>query len=100
MTITVKKIHLVAQEAEPSNIKVADNYLELLGQLEVQCQVKLGDITLNIEALQKLSVGEVLCLQQSVDEPVAIILNNQIIARGELVTVDECFAVRLTEVAQ
>jgi flagellar motor switch protein FliN len=55
--------------------------------------------------LEEMSIGEllgaresdVLVLQRSVEQPVDLLLEGKVVARGELVAVDGCFAVRITE---
>lgn len=70
-----------------------------LSDIRIDCGIRLGTLTLTLQALQSLQSGAVLQLTESFGEPVDVIVNEQVIARGELVHCDEHFGVRVTEVA-
>ncbi len=99
MTITAKKIGLIEQQSMPEGTLLSENYLGVVGGIEVECLVRLGTLTLTINELRELKLGQQLILNQRTQEPVDVILNNQVIARGELMSVDECFAIQITEVS-
>lgn len=100
MSITVKKIALpelcetVIEETSPIN-----NPLSLVGNVEVNCYVRIGTLTLTIAELGELKQGQLLKLAESTQDPVDILLNQRVIARGALMSCDDCFAVQITEVA-
>ena len=98
MTITAKKIALLEQQPSANGQSISDNYLDLVGDIEVECLVRLGTLSLTINELRALKQGECLSLRQKTNEPVDILLNDQVIARGELMSYDDCFAIQITEV--
>ena len=98
MTITAKKISLLEQQPTAGGKPVSENHLGLVGNVEVECLVRLGTLTLTINELRQLKQGEQLSLTQKTHEPVDIVLNNQVIARGELMSCEDCFAIQITEV--
>ena len=98
MTITAKKITLLEQQPSTNGQPISDNYLDLVGDIEVECLVRLGTLTLSINELRELKQGECLPLRQKTHEPVDIVLNDQVIARGELMSYEDCFAIQITEV--
>ena len=64
-------------------------------------QVVLGSARMPVAHLMKLGRGAVVALDQRVGEPVNVVVNGRIIARGEVVVVDEDnsrFGVSLTEI--
>ena len=97
MTITAKKIALLDQQPITNGQHVTDNYLGLVGDVQVECLVRLGTLTLTINELRQLKQGQQLALSQKTHEPVDIVLNNQVIARGELMSCEDCFAIQITE---
>lgn len=100
MSITVKKIALPEQQAQTGQHSLLkDNYLSLVGSVEVECQIRLGTVTMTIAELGRLQQGQTVQLNQKTSEPIEIILNNQVIARGELLCAEEYFALHITEVA-
>lgn len=70
----------------------------VLREVRVNLQVRLGEVTLSLEALSALSAGSTLKLDTALGEPVALCLNGSVVARGEIVAVDDHFGVRLCEV--
>lgn len=99
MTITVKKISITEQPAVVEDkLVITENYLGLIGDVEVACLVRLGSLTMTVAELRQLKQGQILSLNQKTHEPIDVVLNNQIIARGDLMSSDEHFAIQITEV--
>lgn len=71
----------------------------LIDHVEVDVEVLLGDARLTVAELNKLATGDVLPVERSIAEAADIRVNGRVIARGEIVTVDGKFAVRVTEIA-
>ena len=64
-------------------------------------QVVLGSTSLPVSGLMKLARGAIVSLDQRVGDPVDVVVNGTVIARGEIVVVDEAsqrFGVSLLEV--
>jgi flagellar motor switch protein FliN/FliY len=100
MSITVKKVNLTEQAPQPlEGVLSTKNYLGLVGDIEVQCTVRIGTLNLSIGELKDLQPGQALCLDQKTHEPIEIILNDRVIARGELMSHEDQFAVQITEIA-
>lgn len=70
----------------------------ILREVRVCLQVRLGEVSMTLEALSALKAGEVLKLDTTLGEPVELRLNGAVIARGEIVAVDDRFGVRLSDV--
>jgi flagellar motor switch protein FliN len=69
--------------------------------IPVTVQVVLGSTTLPVAGLMRLARGAVVSLDQRVGDPVDVVVNGAVIARGEIVVVDEAaqrFGVSLLEV--
>ena len=99
MTISVQKISLPKLEEQTEKFPLLnENYLGIVGDLEVECQVQLGTLLTTIDGLRQLTSGQILALNQKTNEPIDILLNNQVIARGELMSCDDYFALLITEV--
>ena len=70
-------------------------------RIPVTVQVVLGSAKMPVSHLMKLGRGAVVALDQRVGEPVNVVVNGRIVARGEVVVVDEDtsrFGVSLTEI--
>lgn len=75
--------------------------IETILRIPVNMQVVLGSATMPVANLMKLGRGQVVALDHRVGEPVDIVVNGRIIARGEVVVVDDDssrFGVSLTEI--
>ena len=70
--------------------------------IPVTVQVVLGSTSMPVASLMKLARGAVISLDQRVGDPVTIVVNGRIVARGEVVVVDEDqsrYGVSLIEIA-
>jgi flagellar motor switch protein FliN/FliY len=72
--------------------------LDLLMDVSMRVTVELGRSTLTVEEVLSLGPGSVVELNKLAGEPVDVLVNDQLIARGEVVVVDENFGVRVTEI--
>lgn len=72
--------------------------IELIHDLQVELDVKIGGASISVDNLFSLKRGSVVCIDKQLDDPVEIMLNNKIIARGYLVSVGEHFGIEVIEV--
>lgn len=83
-----------------ANPAAAPNLNTILS-IPVTVQVVLGSTSLPVSSLMKLARGAVISLDQRVGDPVDIVVNGRVVARGEIVVVDEVsqrFGVSLLEI--
>src|SRR5262249_27248720 len=71
--------------------------LDLVRHVQVTVSVIAGKGALPIGELLSLKDGQVLTLETSLDAPMDIVLDGQVIARGDLVAVGDHFGVRISE---
>jgi flagellar motor switch protein FliN/FliY len=72
--------------------------LNLLLDIPLEITVELGRTTKRINDILDLSDGSVIELEKLAGEPVDILANQKLIARGEVVVIEENFGVRITEI--
>ncbi len=72
--------------------------LEAIYNVPVQISVVLGKATMPISQLIKLGRGAVLELDRKVGESVDIVVNNRLIAKGEVVVMDDRVGITMTEI--
>jgi flagellar motor switch protein FliN/FliY len=72
--------------------------LSLLMDVPLQVTVELGRARMTIENLLRLNQGSIVELSQVIGEPLAILVNNKLMAHGEAVVVKEKFAIRIVDV--
>jgi flagellar motor switch protein FliN/FliY len=68
-----------------------------LHSVKVRLQVCIGAAQMTVGELLGARAREVLVLDRAVEDPVDLVLDGKVVARGELVAVDGAFAVRITE---
>lgn len=72
--------------------------LEPVFDVPVNVSAVLGKIQLDVHSLLKLKAGSVVELDRKVGEAIDIYVNNRLVARGEVVVVDERLGVTMTEI--
>jgi flagellar motor switch protein FliN len=84
----------------PSNKPEADDIsnLALLMDVQLPVSVRFGETEMVLEDIVKLGVGSVIELNSGIDQPVELVVNNRTLARGEIVTVDGFYGIRITEI--
>lgn len=75
-----------------------DNNLNLLMDIPLKVTVELGRTHKQIKDILELSQGSIIELDKLAGEPVDILVNNKLIAKGEVVVIDENFGVRVTDI--
>ncbi|MCB0210194.1 MAG: flagellar motor switch protein FliN [Anaerolineae bacterium] len=81
----------------PGSISSSTN-LDLLLGVSLRVTVELGRTKMNIEEVLRLGPGSVVELDKLAGEPVDVLVNERLIARGEVVVLDDRFGVRITDV--
>lgn len=68
-----------------------------LHTVKVRLQVCVGEAEMTVGELLGARQSEVLVLRRTLEQPVDLVLEGKVVARGQLVAVDGSFAVRITE---
>ncbi|MDM5223747.1 flagellar motor switch phosphatase FliY [Peribacillus sp. NJ11] len=79
------------QESESKN-------LSMLMDIPLQVTVELGRTKRSVKDILELSSGSIIELDKLAGEPVDILVNSRLIAKGEVVVIDENFGVRVTDI--
>jgi len=66
--------------------------------VKVTVTVELGRTSIPLSEMLKLNEGAVVELNRAVGEPVDLVADGVLLARGEIVVVNECYGIRITEV--
>ena len=74
--------------------------LEAVYDIPVQVSAVLGRATMEVSQLLKLGRGAVVELDRKVGEAIDIYVNNRLVARGEVVVVDDRLGVTMTEIVK
>lgn len=74
--------------------------LDLLMNVTLQVTAELGKCKMQVADILKLGTGSIVELDRLAGGPVDLLVNNKLVARGEVVAIDENFGVRVTELIQ
>lgn len=86
---------------QKKNGLVADQQnLDLLMNVPLQVTAELGKCKMAVAEILKLGTGSIVELDRLAGGPVDLLVNNKLVARGEVVAIDENFGVRVTELIQ
>lgn len=72
--------------------------LEVLMDVPVAISMEIGRTNINIRNLLQLNQGSIVELDRLAGEPLDVLVNGTLIARGEVVVINEKFGIRLTDV--
>ncbi|MBM4061723.1 MAG: flagellar motor switch protein FliN [Planctomycetes bacterium] len=72
--------------------------LDLLLDVEIPIAVEVGRAQMSLEDVLKLVPGSVVALDKKAEEPVDLRVNGKLVARGEVVLVDDSYGLRITQI--
>jgi flagellar motor switch protein FliN/FliY len=89
---------LAASVKAPAPAPPPPNSIDLLLDVELPVSISFGRAQLALKDVIKLTTGSIVELNRAVSEPVEVIVNNCVIARGEVVVVEGNFGIRVKQV--
>lgn len=91
---------VVQREPDPKgeSSDIARRNLDMLMGVELQVSVSFGHTRPALEDVLKLASGSIVELNRSATDPVEVMVNDSVVARGEVVVVDGNYGIRVTEV--
>ena len=96
---TAHAIDLTELPDGPGNARpVLADAVSPLHHIKTRLQVCVGHVELTVGELMSAKEHQVLVLDRLVDQPVDVLLEGKVVARGQLVAVDDQFAVRITDI--
>ena len=84
--------------ASPSLGSAVTRSLDMLHEVEMAVTVELGRTRMTVREILGLAPGTVVELDRAAGAPVDVVVNGTLIARGEVVVIDEEFGIRVTEI--
>ena len=80
--------------------EVSDHKIDMLLEVELDVTIELGRKKMTIQEVLQLGKGSIIELSKLAGEPVDIFVNQKKLAQGEVVVVDENFAIRITNLIE
>lgn len=87
-------------EEEQEKTSIDPSNLQLVMDVELNVSLRFGQCQLPLREVLDLASGSVIELDRDVDDPVELLLDGKIIARGEAVIIDGNYGLRVTEIPQ
>ena len=87
------------EHTPPARDNASSKTLDLLLEVALPVSVSFGRTSLQIREILKLNTGSIVELDRLVADPVEVIVNDCVIARGEVVVIDGNYGVRISELA-
>ena len=87
--------------ATPMNIETCINGkcdMDLILDIPLDVTVELGKVKMAINELLQLGQGSIIELSRQVGEPLDIYINNKLVAKGEVVILEEKFGIRVADI--
>lgn len=82
----------------PRSTPVDPKRIAMLGDVSLRVRVELGRTRMLVEDVLRLDSGSVVELDRLAGDPVDIVVNNRLVARGEVLVLNDNFCVRVSEV--
>lgn len=90
------RIHRASDAAAPA--AASEQSLDMILDLPLEVTVRLGQTRILIRDLLRLDKNSVIELTQGADDPLDIVVNDKVLARGEVVVLDDRLGVRITDI--
>lgn len=94
----VSSLEELVDDSGPGSFDAENPDLEVVLDIPVSICMVVGSTDINIRNLLQLNQGSVIELDRLAGEPLEVLVNNTLIAHGEVVVVNEKFGIRLTDV--
>jgi flagellar motor switch protein FliN/FliY len=95
-----KNPHVVLEEVEEMMPEIHKKDIDAIYDIPVQISAVLGKSTMQVSQLLKLGRGAVVELDRKVGEAIDIYVNNRLVARGEVIVVEDRLGVTMTEIVK
>ncbi|MGI6747723.1 MAG: flagellar motor switch phosphatase FliY [Anaerovoracaceae bacterium] len=101
-----EQVYAVPYEFKPleskkeAEIDMNENNLELIMSVPIQITVELGKTKKKIKDIADLTVGNIVELDRQAGDRVDVVANGKLIAKGDVVVVDDNYSVRITEIVK
>jgi flagellar motor switch protein FliN/FliY len=98
----IERLEIAEIEKPLEEIKplLGDGNLDLIREVNVRLEVRVGDSEMTVNELLNLGRGSVVRLSRTITTPVDVLIDGKVIARGHLVAADDNFGVQVTELCQ
>lgn len=94
--IELQEVDKIDGQGEPL---VSRDYA-LLNNVKVDLTVQVGTATMTVDELFSIKKGQVVKLNEAIDKPINLLLDDKVIAKGKLTVCDDNFAIEVMQVSE
>jgi flagellar motor switch protein FliN len=87
-----------SHQESASKAQEESNGLELLLDIPLEITVELGRVKMLVKDVVELGTGSIVEIDKAAGEPVDVLVNGRLVAKGEVVVIEDNFGVRITEI--
>ena len=91
-------VNEITEEVTDLDNFARDHGIDLLGDVDLEVTVQLGRAEMLVEDVLKLSGGSVVELDKLAGDPVDVLVNGRLVARGEVLVLNDNFCIRVSEI--
>ena len=84
--------------AQAGPVTANDRSIDLLRDVELNVKIELGRCKMLVEDVLRLTGGSVVELDKLAGDPVDVLVNDRLVARGEVLVLNDSFCVRINEI--
>ena len=95
---SVDEISQEVDAAEGGERTEAERGIDLLGDVDLDVSIELGRTEMLVEDVLKLQSGSVVELDKLAGDPVDVFVNGRLVARGEVLVLNDNFCIRISEI--
>jgi flagellar motor switch protein FliN len=88
-----------SQEHDLNQLSSSSRTLDLLMDVELPVSISFGKTELPLKEVLRLTTGSIVELNRGITEPVELLVNHRLVARGEVVVIEGNYALRIQEIA-
>ncbi len=96
--VDARPIKFASFDDEMPELEPRDDGLNLIIDVPMQVTIELGKCKKTVKEILEFNNGTILVLEKLAGEPVEVVVNNKLIARGEVIQIDDNYGVRITEI--
>ena len=96
--ISIPDSGAAATGAAPQPVAREIRNLDLILDFPLLLSVRLGEVVKNLEEVRQISPGKVVELNRVISDPIDVFINGKLIARGEVIVVEENFGIKITHI--
>ncbi len=88
----------IADNTENNLSNYEGSNIDLILDVELPITIRIGSTEKKLVEIMRLGLGSIIELEKVVDDPVDVLVNNKLVAKGEVVVLDSNFAIRIIDV--